>query len=264
MIDTSSKTINEIKALLAELGGASLDELLIGLEHDTRIGIRKLLDSYQRELSRVEANKKLLIELTSYERKLQDKGFKYIAGVDEAGRGALAGPLVAAGVILPKTTDLYGLRDSKRLSPDQREVLFDRIIETAIAWHVIRVEHSDIDRKGIQWANLYALEQAVLGLHPGADFALSDAFPIKSLDIPHLAIVKGDDRSLTIAAASVVAKVTRDRIMRDYHDTYPQYGFDQHKGYGTASHIYAIKLHGVSAIHRKYFSPVAEYEQLSF
>lgn len=263
-MDLSSKTISEIKQLLSSANAKELCDLLTSLESDTRIGIRKLIDFYQREKARTEAEEIALRELTKYERELHSKGFNFVAGVDEAGRGALAGPLIAAAVILPKRIKLYGLRDSKLLSPEQRDILFDRIIDTAVSWRVFRVEHSDIDANGIQWANLRALEQAVLALNPAPDYILSDAFTIRSLETPHLAITKGDNLSLSIAAASVLAKVTRDRIMQDYHTTYPQYGFDQHKGYGTSLHVKALKRHGVSPIHRKYFAPVAECEQLRF
>ena len=261
-MDLSSKTISEIKRLLAQSSLSELEILLTILESDERSGVKKLVESYRRAMARAEAEESALFELTKYERGLHSQGFDYVAGVDEAGRGALAGPLVAAAAILPKDAKLYGLKDSKLLSPKQREALFDHITNITISWHVVRIEHDDIDENGIQWANIYALEQAALALNPPADCVLSDAFPLRSLEIPHLAITKGDNLSLSIAAASVLAKVTRDRIMRGYHDIYPQYGFDQHKGYGTPQHIKALEKHGVSPIHRKYFSPIAEYRQL--
>jgi len=261
-MDLSTRTISEIKDLLSIASAKDLEGILTCLESDKRSGIQQLIKSCRRKLLNNQAKERALFELTKYERNLQAKGFNLVAGVDEAGRGALAGPLIAAAVILPKEAGLYGLRDSKQLSPEQREVLFDKIIDLAISWQVFSVEHSDIDKYGIQWANLRALEQAVLTLRPPADFVLSDAFAINTLEIPNLAIIKGDTLSLSIAAASVVAKVTRDRIMCDYHEVFPEYGFDRHKGYGTQHHLEAMAKHGISEIHRKCFSPVTECEQL--
>jgi ribonuclease HII len=150
------------------------------------------------------------------------------------------------------------------LSPEQREDLYGKIIDIAVAWKAVRIEHREIDAFGIQWANFRALELSALGLEPTPDYVLVDAFDVKTLEIPHLAIIKGDRLSLSIAAASVVAKVTRDRIMLEYHEEYPNYGFDQHKGYGTQVHKQALEECGISPIHRTCFMPVAGYEQLSF
>ncbi|MCL6472526.1 MAG: ribonuclease HII [Firmicutes bacterium] len=263
-MDIARKTIPEIKKIIDAASEGRQVELFSQLLDDPRAGVRKLLKAYRSEKARLEATKNAYEELTRFERKLYSQGFKMIAGVDEAGRGALAGPIVAAAVILPEQSQLYGIKDSKLLSPEKREILYEKIINTAIAWNVVRIEHYDIDANGIQWANLRSLEMAALGLNPAADYILSDGFDIKTLTIPHLAITKGDNLSVSIAAASIIAKVTRDRIMQAYHAEYPQYGFDQHKGYGTLLHKKAIEKYGPAPIHRKYFAPVAEYEQLSF
>lgn len=256
-------TIAEIKVQLASVEDSQAEELLELFERDGRAGLKSLGAAWRRKKERLAQEATRLRALTKYERRLGEQGFEFVAGVDEAGRGALAGPLVAAAVILPINAQLHGLRDSKRLTPEQRDNLFEPIKETARAWHVVEIDAGLIDSNGIQWANLRALEQAVLGLTPRADYVLSDAFTLPSLETPHLAITKGDDLSLTIAAASVLAKVTRDRIMREQHCLYPQYGFDRHKGYGTGDHCKALEEHGPSPIHRLYFEPVAQVRQLN-
>jgi len=258
----SHKTISEIKRLLEDSDERERLKIISTLSDDPRAGVRKLVDLHRAAIARLKAEDTIQNELLRYERKLYGQGFKLVAGVDEAGRGALAGPIVAAAVILPEDAHINGLRDSKKLSAEQRENLYDQILETAVAWNVVRIEHYDIDSFGIQWANLRVLELAVLGLKPCAEYVLSDAFPIKSLEIPHIAITKGDSLSLSIAAASVLAKVTRDRIMVSYHEEFPSYGFEQHKGYATLVHKRAIERHGPAPIHRKCFSPVSDYEQL--
>jgi len=262
MENVSHKTISEIRKLLECSGKYERLKLISILEDDPRAGVRKLVASHRSAIAKLEAEDNIQNELLRYERKLYGQGFKLIAGVDEAGRGALAGPIVAAAVILPEDARIHGLRDSKQLTAEQRDNLYDQILETADAWNVARIEHYDIDAFGIQWANLRVLEQAVLGLKPCAEYVLSDAFPIKTLEMPHIAITKGDSLSLSIAAASVVAKVTRDRIMVSYHHEFPSYGFEQHKGYATLVHKRAIERHGPAPIHRKCFSPVSDYEQL--
>ncbi|MBS3908947.1 MAG: ribonuclease HII [Actinobacteria bacterium] len=257
-------TIAEIKARLASVDDRQADMLLELIERDGRAGLRSLASLWRRKKERLARENTRLRELTRYERMLGAQGFGFVAGVDEAGRGALAGPLVAAAVILPINSRLHGLRDSKRLTPDQRDKLFEPIKETARAWHIVEVDAGLIDANGIQWANLHALEQAVRGLVPRADYVLSDAFALPSLKAPHLAITGGDNLSLTIAAASVLAKVARDRIMVEQHRLYPRYGFDRHKGYGTDDHCGALEEHGPSPIHRLCFEPVAKARQLNF
>lgn len=264
MDDFSSKTIAEIKGLLDGLPVGERIGLFSLLEGDPRAGVQALIASHKSRIARHEAENAFQHKLLKYERMLNGKGFVRVAGVDEVGRGALAGPIVAAAAMLPRGEIIPGVRDSKKLSAEQREAFYERIIETAVCWHVARVEHSEIDKFGIQWANMRVLELAVRGLSPIPDYVLSDAFHIKALEIPHVAITKGDSLSLSIAAASIVAKVTRDRIMCEYHELYPQYGYEQHKGYGTPSHLAALEKFGASPIHRTCFAPVADYEQLSF
>jgi ribonuclease HII len=266
-MNLSKKTVAEIKLLIDSIPNESLSiahtELLDMMENDPRTQVKKLSKAKRSAIEKAQKELSLITKMLKYEQMLNDQGFDLIAGVDEAGRGALAGPLAAAAVILPRNTELYGLRDSKQLSPERRDKLFDVIKKHAIAWNVVTVGNHEIDKKGIQWANLTALSTAVGNLSEEADYVLSDAFELPSLNQPCLPLIKGDSKSLTIAAASVLAKVTRDKIMGDYHEEYPQYGFDKHKGYGTFEHIGAIKRFGPSSIHRMSFAPCSEYKQLS-
>ena len=192
-----------------------------------------------------------------YERRLRARGFRLIAGVDEAGRGALAGPLVAAAVILPEGFDLDGINDSKVLTALQRERAFVRIRSEAVAVSVCRVMPSRIDHRGLHRSNLFLLRRVFRELPVPPDFVLSDGFPLRGLRVPHLSIKKGDEVTASVAAASIVAKVTRDRIMERYHRRFPQYGFDTNRGYGTAAHWQALERWGPTPIHRRSFKGVA-------
>ena len=189
-----------------------------------------------------------------FEDKYLTQGIKFVAGVDEAGRGAWAGPIVAGAVIFTNH-DLVGLRDSKLLSPVQREKMYDKIVASAAAWSAGIVTRDEIDTIGIGPANKLAMERAVAGLKPAPDFVLVDAFKIDS-GCPIESIIKGDQKVCTIAAASIIAKVTRDRMLVTAHAKYPDYGFNQHKGYGTVSHRQAIEKFGASAFHRMSFEPM--------
>lgn len=185
---------------------------------------------------------------------------RLIAGADEVGRGAWAGPLVAAAVILPHKHGIRGIRDSKKLSSAQRERLFFSIRKVAVACALHVVPSEDIDKEGISWANTEALRLAVDKLRPRPDEAVIDGFSIR-MTVPSRAIIKGDEKHTTIAAASIVAKVTRDHMMVDYHHSFPAYGFDKHKGYGTAQHRTALRRHGVTPQHRRSFRPIREIVQ---
>ncbi|MFB3739334.1 MAG: ribonuclease HII [Candidatus Velamenicoccus archaeovorus] len=198
----------------------------------------------------------LTIDLGRFERRLRAQGFRAIAGADEAGRGALAGPLVAAAVILPEGFDLEGIADSKTLTRAQREVGYERILAGAVAVCVKRATPSRIDRRGLHRSNLWLLRRAVLELPVTPDYVLTDGFPIRPLPLPSLAMKKGDLVTASVAAASIVAKVTRDRIMDRYHRRFPDYGFDHHRGYGTPEHRRAIARLGPCPIHRRSFKGV--------
>ena len=198
-------------------------------------------------------------DLWDYEIKAGKKGYRLIAGVDEAGRGPLAGPVVAAAVVLPADAILQGLDDSKKLSPTRREELFPKIQTQAVVYGVAVVNPEVIDKINILQAALLAMQQAVEQLQPVPDLLLIDGNQKTASSIEQWAIVKGDSKSLSIAAASVLAKVTRDHIMQDYHQLYPQYEFARHKGYGTKLHRDLIAEHGPCPIHRSTFKGVTEY-----
>lgn len=191
------------------------------------------------------------------EGKLKRAGHRHVAGADEAGKGAWAGPLVAAAVVLPEVFDPEGIRDSKQLSAREREVAFVRISKEALAWSVHLAEVEEIDRRGIGVANRRALTEAIRKLSVPPHAALIDAVRL-DLGIPVRPIIRGDEKELAIAAASIIAKVVRDRIMDAYGAEYAVYGFPAHKGYGTQRHSAALKEYGPSPIHRRSFSPVAE------
>ena len=182
---------------------------------------------------------------------------KLIAGVDEAGRGALAGPVVAAAVILPDKYDLVGLNDSKKVSPFKREKLFGEINNQAISIGVGIVSHREIDKINILESTFKAMKMSLGKLKPFPDEALIDGFPLKTQIIPNRGIVKGDEKIDVIKAASIIAKVTRDTIMLEYDVEYPMYAFKNHKGYGTKEHIELLHLHKPCNIHRKTFKPVS-------
>ncbi len=195
----------------------------------------------------------LTLDLGHYERSLREQGFSLIAGVDEAGRGALAGPLVAAAVILPAGFDLDGINDSKVLSAAQREAAYARIVRDAVAWSVCRCMPTRIDHRGLHKTNVWLLRRCITTLAIQPDYVLTDGFPVKRLRVPNLSIKKGDAVTASVAAASIVAKVSRDRMMDRYHRRFPAYGFDHNRGYGTRGHRDAIRAHGPSPIHRYSF-----------
>ena len=192
-----------------------------------------------------------------HEQRLAEKGYQFIAGVDEVGCGALAGPVMAGAVILPKWCSLEGVKDSKAMTPAAREALFPKIQEVAIAWSVGSASVEEIAQFNIRQATFLAMKRAIEQLQQ-TDHLLVDAWDIPGITLPQASVVKGDQKVLSIAAASIIAKVIRDRLMADYHDQYPEYGFRQHKGYATAKHREAIQDFGPCPIHRltyKTFQP---------
>ena len=197
------------------------------------------------------------IDLWFYERQAAGNGHRLIAGVDEAGRGPLAGPVVAAAVILPPNCETDGIFDSKQLTSKKRDSAFDNIRSIALAVGVGVVEEREIDRINILRATHLAMRAAIYGMGTKADFFLVDGLPVRGLEFRHAGIVKGDAKSASIAAASIIAKVTRDRIMDIYDSHYPEYGFAQHKGYPTSAHMEKLTLHGICEIHRRSYGPVA-------
>jgi ribonuclease HII len=196
-------------------------------------------------------------DLIRYERALHDQGFRRIAGADEAGRGALAGPLVAAAVVLPDGFDPDGIDDSKLLTRNQREVAYERIVASA-SYAVAKAEPAAIDRRGLHRSNIALLRRCIRALDPAPEYALTDGFPVPRMPCPALAMKKGDAVAVSVAAASIVAKVTRDRIMRRMHRRYPDFGFDHNVGYGTPEHLEVLDRLGPTPIHRLSFACVGQ------
>ena len=206
--------------------------------------LKKQQEKLQKELERTEA-------MSVYEKEYSD--CTYICGIDEVGRGPFAGPVVAGAVILPKDDPILYLNDSKKLSEKKREALYDEIMERAVATGIGIVSPARIDEINILQATYEAMRQAIAKLDPAPQILLNDAVTIPQVAIPQVPIIKGDAKSVSIAAASILAKVTRDHMMEEYDKEYPEYGFAKHKGYGTAAHIAAVKEFGPTPIHRRTF-----------
>ncbi len=212
---------------------------------------------------RIEKQKQRLAEMKEPEAELRAKGYTCIAGVDEVGRGPLAGPVVTAAVILPEDFDVLGVDDSKKLSEKRREELYDQILERCVAYGIGMADHEVIDEINILQATKRAMKEAIAacerqlaertGQKSSIDFVLIDAVTLEGLEVPQHAVIKGDAKVLAIAAASIVAKVTRDRMMVQYAEKYPWYAFEKNKGYGTAAHYEGIRAHGTCPIHRMTF-----------
>jgi len=229
------------------------------LAQDPRAGVRALAAGCLRRLEAESAERQRLAALFAHRGRLMAAGARHVAGVDEVGVGPLAGPVVAAAVVLPRATHLPGLDDSKRLSPRAREGLAVAIRAEALAIGVGEVEPAEIDRLDIYRASLEAMRRAVASLQPRLDLdhVLVDARRIPAIDVPQTSIVHGDAVDGSIAAASIVAKVHRDRLMREISSRHPGYGFERHMGYGTAEHLSALRRLGPSPVHRRSFAPVA-------
>ena len=256
-MDAGTMKLKEIESAL--FGQTPSAEFLAACEADDRAGVQKLVKRYRRE----QAERERIEALYAYEYAARDEGARMVAGVDEAGRGPLAGPVVTAAVILPFGLFLPGLNDSKKVSAKKRELLYDEIMEKVVAVHVSIVDAATIDRVNIYQATMNGMYEAILSLEPKPDKVLIDAVELAKLPMPSLSIIKGDAKSASIAAASILAKVTRDRLMMQYDAEYPQYGFAQHKGYGTAQHIAALRKYGPCPIHRRSFEPVRSMAPLA-
>ncbi|MDE6240918.1 MAG: ribonuclease HII [Anaeroplasmataceae bacterium] len=206
------------------------------------------------------------INLYEFEEKLYDEGYHLICGVDEAGRGPLAGPVVVASCILPPFLRIEGINDSKQISAKKREELFKIIIKNAIDYKIVFISEKDVDELNIYQATKKGMLEAIGGLNTQPDYALIDAMPLGELKIPHNSIIHGDARCASVAAASILAKVTRDEYMEKMDVKYPNYGFKKHKGYGTKAHLEALEKYGPCEIHRKTYAPVSKFfsKQLSF
>jgi len=243
---------DDIKAYIATLSPDAWENASQSLLTDSRAVVRKLGESLQSKIRKQELEYSRLKAMG-----LNDETFSFgarqICGVDEAGRGPLAGPVVAGAVILPAGYMPFGLNDSKKVPEIRRDALYKQILENAVAWGVGIVSPQRIDEINILEATREAMLMAVKAMKEAPDFILLDAVEIKNLDIPHKGIIKGDEKCLSIAAASIVAKVTRDRLMKELAVDFPQYGFEIHKGYGTAMHYEALKRNGLTLHHRRSF-----------
>lgn len=245
------KSIQEIKEELKNAAPEELLALLDQYEEDQRKGVQKLLEQSRKGIKKLEEERNRLEKMREYEHQYEHLG--YVCGIDEAGRGPFAGPVVAGAVILPADCEILGLNDSKQLSEKKREELYEEIMEKAVAAQAGFASPARIDEINILQATYEAMREAVGKLPVRPQILLNDAVTIPGIEIPQVPIIKGDSKSLSIAAASIVAKVTRDRLMREYDKVLPQYGFAAHKGYGSKEHIEALKKYGPSPIHRKTF-----------
>jgi ribonuclease HII len=228
------------------------------LEADPRPGARQILDAVARRRFDNRSEGQRLRKLLQYETALWSGGVLHVAGVDEAGMSPLAGPVAAAAVVFAPGFRLVGIDDSKKLDATKRERLALEIKEHAVAWAVGYAEVDEIDTINIYWAGLLAMRRAVEGLSVAPEHVLLDARRLKELTVPQQRIVKGDSKSLTIAAASILAKTSRDARMKQLHEEYPAYGFAKHKGYPVREHVAALKQHGATPVHRRSFAPVRE------
>lgn len=252
----SQLTIKEIEQRLSTIRDEE-DLFLKECEYDKRKGVQTLLQRWKKKKLEEKVLEQQYKEMTQYELTLYKKGLTHIAGIDEVGRGPLAGPVVAAAVILPQDAYLPGLNDSKKLSEQKREELFQKINACAISIGIGIIPANEIDDVNIYQATKQAMKKAIFGLSVKPEHLLVDAMEIP-IDIPQTSIIKGDANSVSIAASSIIAKVTRDRLMVRLSHDYPQYGFEKHMGYGTAYHLEALKKHGVTSEHRRSFAPVRE------
>ena len=245
------KTIGEIKAELKAAEESMLPVFIENYKEDTRSGVQAAVAQAKKRIEKLEAERVRIEVLKKYEYEYAE--YTYICGIDEAGRGPLAGPVAAGAVILPKDCDILYLNDSKQLTPKKREALYDEIMAKAVAVGVGMANEKVIDEINVLNADYEAMKQAISKLQVKPQLLLNDAVNIPGVDIEQVGIIKGDTLSASIAAASIIAKVTRDRLMVEYDSLYPGYGFAKNMGYGTAEHIDALKKIGPCAIHRRTF-----------
>lgn len=243
--------IGEIKSIFQAADLTELPAFINTYESDERAGVVTLVKKAQKQLSDYEKECRRIEKMKEFENKYED--YSFICGIDEVGRGPLAGPVVAGAVILPKDCNILYLNDSKQLSEKKREELYEVIMEKAISTGLGFVSPQRIDEINILQATYEAMREAIGKLDPKPDLLLNDAVTIPKVSIRQIPIIKGDAKSISIAAASIIAKVTRDRLMVKYDEVYPEYGFASNKGYGANMHIEALKKYGPTPIHRKSF-----------
>ena len=245
------KKIAEIKEEFQKAAFDEREALYEAYKEDTRAGVLAVINKYKKQEEKLLKEKERIEQMKFYEKKYDHVG--YICGIDEVGRGPLAGPVVAGAVILPEDCQILYLNDSKKLSEKKREELYEIIMEQAVAVGIGYASHTRIDEINILQATYEAMREAISKLSVRPQILLNDAVTIPMVEIPQVPIIKGDAKSVSIAAASIVAKVTRDMLMVKYSDLMPEYGFASNKGYGSQEHIEALKKYGPSPIHRKTF-----------
>ncbi len=244
-------SMNEVKELYQAACENELPEFIQRFSEDERSGVKKLVESAQKRLLALEQEKQRIYELQRYEREYSQ--YEYICGIDEVGRGPVAGPVVAGAVILPKDCDILYINDSKKLSEKKREELYEEITSKAIAWGIGMISPERIDEINILQATYEAMREAIANLKVRPDLLLNDAVTIPGVDMKQVPIIKGDAKSISIGAASIIAKVTRDRLMVEYDKIFPEYDFAGNKGYESASHAKALREVGPCPIHRRSF-----------
>ncbi len=250
-IQMNTKSIGEIKKLFQAACEDELPELISVYGKDNRAGVQKLAEAAEKKMQALQKERQRIEQLKRYEREYSD--YAYICGIDEVGRGPLAGPVVAGAVILPKDCSILYINDSKQLSEKKREELYDIIMEQAVACAVGYATPERIDEINILQATYEAMREAINRLSPAPDILLNDAVTIPGISIRQVPIIKGDAKSISIGAASIIAKVTRDRLMVEYDKVFPEYDFAGNKGYGSQAHIEALKKYGPTPIHRRSF-----------
>ncbi len=245
------KKTSEITAEYKNLKENEYEAFIAEYSDDERSSVVKQVATLKKRLDAIEKEKERMEVMFSFEREYSD--YEYICGIDEVGRGPLAGPVVAGAVILPKDCDLLYLNDSKKLTENKREELYDKIMESAVSAAIGYGSPERIDEINILQADYEAMKEAIGKLSVKPTLLLNDAVTLPDMDIKQVPIIKGDAKSASIAAASIIAKVTRDRMMVEYAKIFPEYGFDSNKGYGSAAHIEALKKYGPCPIHRRSF-----------
>ena len=256
---TEKYNISQIKEILSSIHSIE-DPMFQQLSLDMRKGVQTALKSCQKRIEKEQKRAEYFIEMQYYEKLAYQEGASFIAGVDEVGRGPLAGPVVAAAVILPKNIEDLGFDDSKKLSASKREEIYRLIQEKAIAIGIGIVDADIIDQVNIYQASRLAMQQAVSELKIQPDYLLIDAMKI-DVNTPQIGIIKGDAKSISIAAASIVAKQVRDQMMQEFDELYPGYDFSNNAGYGTPKHLEGLKTKGICPIHRKTFAPIKDYSE---
>lgn len=253
----------EIALLVQQAEEPAWPQLLAALQQDSRRSVQAMAQRLQRQMEKREVERRRIAAMWQFEQQAKTRGYQWIAGTDEVGRGPLAGPVVAAAVILPETAELPEIKDSKKLTEQQREQLNGLIKEQALAWAIAEVSEKEIDAINILEASRLAMQKAVEGLskRQAADFVLLDGLPNPRIQLPSQAIIKGDNKSISVAAAAIIAKVYRDNLMKAYDAQYPGYGFAIHKGYPTAEHMQAIAELGPCPLHRMSFRPLCDLTQ---